>query len=45
MKIVGNSEEKGITPYQEVKTMIVTLRNVPVIADADVAALRNKTCE
>ena len=39
MKNVGNSEEKGITPYQEVETMIVTLRNVPVIADADVAAL------
>ncbi len=39
MKNVDNSEEKGMTPYQAVETMIVTLRNVPVIADADVAAL------
>lgn len=32
-------DEKGMIPYQEVESRIITLRNVPVIADADVAAL------
>ena len=30
---------KQMIPYPEVETMVVTLRDVPVIADADVAFL------
>lgn len=35
----GQPEETGMIPFREVESKILTLRNVPVIADADVAAL------
>ena len=35
----GQPEETGVIPFREVESKILTLRNVPVIADADVAAL------
>lgn len=39
MKNNDQPDEKGMIPYREVESKIITLRKVPVIADADVAAL------
>ena len=40
MKIqADNNEKKTMIPYQDVERRIVTIRQMPVIADADVADL------